>query len=53
MKKTMDKIQFESRAEVGEVMNALEKYLTDHPSARESRTVNRLIDLLEVMDMEW
>ena len=44
MKKEMDKIQFEYRYEVQELMKVIEK---------ENKTLERFFDLLDVMDMEW
>lgn len=42
MKKDMDKIQFEYRYEVQELM-----------AEKENKTLERFFDLLDVMDMEW
>ena len=53
MKKDMDKIIFESRYEVGEVIQALEEWQKSHKSDSKADTVKRMIDLLDVMSMEW
>lgn len=54
MKKDMDKIIFESRWEIGEVITALEEWQETHGAKGEKAdTVKRLIDLLDVMSMEW
>lgn len=54
MKKDMDKIIFESRLEIEKVISALEEWQEKHGAKDEkSDTVNRLIDLLDVMSMEW
>lgn len=50
MKKNMDKIVFESRKEIDEVANALEKYVKEHG---ENETVKKLINLLDAMYMNW
>lgn len=50
MKKDMDKIVFESRTEIDEVANALEKYVKEHG---ENETIKKLIDLLDAMYMSW
>ena len=50
MKKDMDKIVFESRNEIDEVVNALEKYVKEYG---ENETVKKLIDLLDAMYMSW
>lgn len=53
MKKNLDTIQFESRAEVGELMKVLEKYVDAYPKEKDNKTVKELYNLLDVMDMEW
>jgi hypothetical protein len=56
MKKDMDKIIFESRLEIESVARALSAVLegkTYRPSETEKQDVERLMDLLEVMHMEW
>lgn len=47
MQRDMDKIQFESRAEISKIIEALEE------SPKQDETVQRMIDLLDVMYMEW
>lgn len=53
MKKDMDCIQFESRYEIGEVIQALEEWQQSHKSDNKTDTVKRLNKLLEAMYMEW
>jgi hypothetical protein len=53
MKKNMDTIQFESRAEVGELIKVLEKYVDAYPKDKDNPTVKNLYNLLDVMEMEW
>lgn len=53
MKKNMDSIQFESRAELNELMKVIDKYLKRNQDEKENKTLKRLFDLLGVMDMEW
>lgn len=53
MKKNMDKITFESRSEVYNIVNALDAFLENHTRATERKDAERLRDLLEVMAMEW
>lgn len=53
MERNMDKIVFESRAEIGDVIRALETYMKEHPKERNFKTVERLYNLLDVMEMEW
>lgn len=50
MKLNMDSIQFESRSEIGEVIEALETYQEEHGK---NDTVNELINKLDVMSMSW
>lgn len=53
MQKNMDTIQFESRAEVGELIRVLEKYVEAYPKEKDNQTVKELYNLLDVMEMEW
>lgn len=43
MKNDGDKIQFESRAEVGAVLNMAEQYLKDHPDEADNETIQKMI----------
>ena len=53
MKKDMGTIEFENRYEIDDIMNALSKYLKEHPRAEGKQTIQELINLLDVMYMEW
>lgn len=53
MKLDMDKIQFESRVEIGEIIRALEEWQDEHKNDRKADTVQKLIDKLDVMSMSW
>lgn len=53
MKKNMDKIVFESRREIEEILSALEEWQKSHKSDSKAETVEKLINLLDVMHMEW
>ena len=53
MDKTNDSIIFESRAEIGAVLHALETWEDDHPRDKDRETVSRMIELLDVMGMSW
>lgn len=53
MKLEMDTIQFESRAEIGEIIRALEEWQDTHKGDRKEDTVKELIDKLDVMSMCW
>lgn len=46
----MDKIQFESRAEIGTIIKALEDWQEDHGK---HETVQELINKLDAMSMNW
>ena len=50
MKKEMDKIQFEYRYEVQELMKVIDKYVKQNPAEKENKTLERFFDLLDVMD---
>ena len=51
MQRSMDKIQFESRAEIGAVIHALEEW--QEKQIKKDTTVQELIDKLDIMEMEW
>lgn len=47
----MDAIRFESRAEIGVIIKALEEWQESHKT--DDDTVKELIDKLDVMSMSW
>lgn len=49
----MDTIQFESRAEIGTIIKALEEWQESHKSHKADDTVQELIDKLDAMSMSW
>lgn len=49
----MDKIQFESRAEIGEIIQALEEWQEQKNTRADNDTVQELIDKLDAMCMSW
>ena len=53
MKKDLDKIVFESRREIEEVLSALNEWQDSHKSDSKKETVQKLVNLLDVMHMEW
>lgn len=53
MQKEIDKIQFESRREIENVMEMINQYVTQNPKEKRNETVARLYDLLDVMHMDW
>ncbi|WP_195267499.1 hypothetical protein [Eubacterium sp. 1001713B170207_170306_E7] len=53
MKKDMDKIIFESRREIEELMKVVDRYVNQNPEEKENKTLKRFFDLLDVIDMEW
>lgn len=53
MKKIMDKIQFEDRREIDEVVSALNTFLEEHSNAKEKESTEKLSNLLDAMYMEW
>lgn len=53
MERELDKIQFESRREVREIIRVLEKYMETYPKENNNQAVKDLYNLLEVMDMTW
>lgn len=53
MKLDMDRIQFESRAEIGEIIRALEEWRDSHKEDKKRDAVQELIDKLDTMSMCW
>lgn len=53
MKKEMDKIQFEYRYELEELMKVIDRYIEQNPSEKKNKTLERFFDLLDGMHMEW
>lgn len=53
MKRDLDKIQFEYRTEIRELMKVVDKYVKQNPKEKDNKTLERFFDLLDVMDMEW
>ena len=52
-KKEWIKFTFESRAEVGEMIRVMEKYVDAYPKEKDNKTVKELYNLLNIMEMEW
>ena len=52
MQRSVDKITFESRREIYNIINALDVFLEEHQEV-EKQDIERLRDLLDVMEMEW
>lgn len=52
MQRSVDKITFESRREICNIINALDAFLEEHQKD-ENKDIERLRDLLDVMEMEW
>lgn len=53
MVKHMDTIQFESRREIGAIIQALEEWQGTHKKDDKGEYVQELIDKLDIMSMEW
>lgn len=53
MKVEMDKIQFESRIEIRELMEVINKYVKQNPSENGNETLKRFFDCLDTIDMSW
>ena len=53
MKKEMDKIQFEYRYEVQELMKVIDKYVKQNPAEKENKTLERFFDLLASEHHFW
>lgn len=48
-----DSIQFSSRQEIRDLLVILEKFERENPSSKESKTAEKMRDMLEVMEMSW
>lgn len=53
MRRDFDMIQFESRAEIGEIIRALEEWRDSHKEDKKRDTVQEFIGKLDVMSMSW
>lgn len=53
MRKDMDKIVFERRSEIEELMIVLSEYCKQNPKSEHKKNMEKLMDQLEVMHMEW
>jgi hypothetical protein len=53
MELSYDSVQFESRAEIGEIIRALEEWKATHKDDPKMETVQELINRLDVMSMSW
>lgn len=53
MNKNLDTIQFETRTEVGEVLNILDKYKKAFPEDKNNPVLKVLYNLLDDMEMCW
>ena len=53
MKQAGDTIQFESRAEVGAVLNMTAQYVKDHPDKADDETIKLFYNLIDYMEMVW
>lgn len=53
MRKNMDKIQFEYRYEVQELMKVIDRYVKQNPKEKDNDILRRFWNLIDLMDMEW
>lgn len=53
MKRKLDTIQFENRAEINELMMIIDKYVSQNPREKENKILKNFFNLLDVIDMEW
>jgi hypothetical protein len=53
MTRNMDTIQFESRSELQELINIIEKYVDAYPREKDNRVLKDFYNKLDVMEMEW
>lgn len=53
MKLNMDKIQFEQRYEIQELMNVIDKYVKQNPDEKNNKILEEFFNKLDAMDMSW
>lgn len=53
MQVKLDSIQFESRAELGDLIKAVEKYVKAFPEEKNNKTLKDFYDCLDVIEMSW
>ena len=53
MEGNYDSIQFETRAEIGEVIQALKEWKDVHKNDSKMETIQELIDRLDIISMSW
>lgn len=53
MRRNMDTIQFERRAEIQEMIKVIDKYIEENPKEKDNKTLNEFYNLLDVMYMVW
>lgn len=53
MKQVGDKVQFESRAELGKIIRVLERYMDDYPAEKDNMVVKRLYNIVGAIEMYW
>ena len=53
MKLNMDKIQFEHRYEIQELMNVIDKYVKQNPDEKNNKILEEFFNKLDAMDMSW
>lgn len=53
MRRSMDKIRFESRREIDEILRVIEKYVDAYPKEKDNQTLKELYNVLDMMEMEW
>lgn len=53
MKLNMDKIQFEHRYEIQELMKVIDKYVKQNPDEKNNKILEEFFNKLDAMDMSW
>lgn len=53
MKQKNDTIQFESRAELGELIKMIERYLEAYPEEKDNEFIKDFYGKLDLMEMIW
>lgn len=53
MKQVDDKIEFESKREIEELMKVVDKYVGQNPDEKDNQILKQFFTILDYMDMVW
>lgn len=53
MKRNLDTITFDDKAEVQEIIKMIDKYVRQNPKEKQNKVLEKFFRLLDAMDIEW